>query len=56
MYNNFGRLGFSVGKEAEKGGRESLKDKLSQMKAKTDQQKKAPEPDRAKTKSKAECL
>ena len=47
---------FSVGKEAEKGGRESLKDKLSQMKAKTDQQKKAPEPDRAKTKSKAECL
>ena len=45
-----------VGKEAEKGGRASLKDKLSQMKAKTDQQKKAPEPDRAKTKSKAECL
>ena len=47
---------FDTKKEAEKGGRESLKDKLSQMKAKTDQQKKAPEPDRAKTKSKAECL
>ena len=47
---------FSVGKEAEKGGRESLKDKLSQMKAKTDQQKKTLEPDKAKTKSKAECL
>ena len=47
---------FDVGKEAEKGGRESLKDKLSQMKAKTGQQKKAPELDKAKTKSKAECL
>ena len=47
---------FDVGKEAEKGGRESLKDKLSQMKAKTVQQKKAPELDKAKTKSKAECL
>ena len=47
---------FNAGKEAEKGGRASLKDKLSQMKAKTDQQKKAPEPDKAKTKSKAECL
>ena len=47
---------FSVGKEAEKGSRASLKDKLSQMKAKTDQQKKVPEPDKAKTKSKAECL
>ena len=47
---------FDVGKEAEKGGRESLKDKLSQMKAKSGQQKKAPELDKAKTKSKAECL
>ncbi len=47
---------FDTKKEAEKGGRESLKDKLSQMKAKTGQQKKAPEPDKAKTKSKAECL
>ena len=47
---------FNAGKEAEKGGRASLKDKLSQMKAKTDQQKKVPEPDKAKTKSKAECL
>ena len=47
---------FNAEKEAEKGGRASLKDKLSQMKAKTDQQKKAPEPDKAKTKSKAECL
>lgn len=47
---------FDVGKEAEKGGRESLKDKLSQMKAKTGQQKKVPELDKAKTKSKAECL
>ena len=47
---------FNAGKEAEKGGRESLKDKLSQMKAKTDQQKKTLEPDKAKTKSKAECL
>ena len=35
---------FNAGKEAEKGCRASLKDKLSQMKAKTDQQKKAPEP------------
>ena len=47
---------FDVGKEAEKGGRESLKDKLSQMKAKTGQQKKATELNKAKTKSKAECL
>ncbi len=45
---------FDVGKEAEKGSRASIKDKLSQMKAKADQQKKAPEPDKAK--SKAECL
>lgn len=47
---------FDTGKEAEKGGRVSVKDKLSQMKAKADQQKKAPEPDKAKTKSKEECL
>ena len=47
---------FAAGKEAEKGDRASLKDKLSQMKAKTDQQKKAPEPDKAKAQSKAECL
>ena len=47
---------FDAGKEAETGGRASLKDKLSQMKAKADQQKKAPEPDKAKTQSKAECL
>ena len=47
---------FYVGKEVEKGGRDSLKDKLSQMKAKTDQQKKAPEPDKAKVQRTAECL
>lgn len=40
---------FNVEKEAEKGGRSSVKDKLSQMKAKVEQQSKAP-------KSKAECL
>ena len=45
-----------AGKEAEKGGRVSVKDKLSQMKEKAGQQKKAPEPDRAKTKSVAACL
>lgn len=45
---------FTVEKEVEKGGRSSVKDKLSQMKAKADQQKKAP--DRAATKSRAECL
>ena len=45
-----------VGKEAEKGGRVSVKDKLSQMKSKADQQKKAPEPDKEKPKSKEECL
>ncbi len=43
-----------AGKEAEKGGRVSVKDKLSQMKEKAGQQKKAPEPD--KVKSKEECL
>ena len=43
-----------AGKEAEKGGRVSVKDKLSQMKEKAGQQKKAPEPDKAK--SKEECL
>ena len=45
-----------AGKEAEKGGRVSVKDKLSQMKEKVGQQKKAPEPDKAKTKSKEESL
>ena len=45
-----------AGKEAEKGGRVSVKDKLSQMKEKAGQQKKAPEPDKAKTKSKEESL
>ncbi|GFH89470.1 hypothetical protein IMSAGC002_00715 [Lachnospiraceae bacterium] len=43
-----------AGKEAEKGGRVSVRDKLSQMKEKAGQQKKAPEPD--KVKSKEECL
>ncbi|MCM1126640.1 MAG: hypothetical protein NC429_09220 [Lachnospiraceae bacterium] len=47
---------FSAGKEAEKGGRVSAKDKLSEMKAKADQQKKVPEPDKPKAKSKEECL
>ena len=47
---------FSVSKEAEKGGRVSVKEKLSEMKAKADQHKKAPEPDKAKAKSKEECL
>lgn len=47
---------FSAGKEAEKGGRVSVKDKLSEMKAKADQQKKAPEPDKPKAKGKEECL
>ncbi|NBH36524.1 hypothetical protein D3Z58_24180 [Clostridiaceae bacterium] len=47
---------FNAGKEAEKGGRVSVKEKLSEMKAKADQQKKAPEPDKAKAKGKEECL
>jgi hypothetical protein len=47
---------FTVAKEAEKGGRSSVKDKLSQMKAKTEQQKKAPEPDKAAAKKKEVCL
>ena len=42
----------NAGREAEKGGRASIKDKLVQMKAQADQQKKAPEPDMAKTKGK----
>ena len=45
---------FTVEKEVEKGGRSSVKDKLSQMKAKVGQQGKAP--DKAAAKSKAECL
>lgn len=47
---------FNAGKQAEKSGRVSVKEKLSEMKAKSDQQKKAPEPDKAKAKSKEECL
>lgn len=47
---------FNVGKQAEKSGRVSVKEKLSEMKAKSDQQKKAAEPDKAKAKSKEECL
>ncbi len=45
---------FTVEKEVEKGGRSSVKDKLSQMKAKVGQQGKAL--DKAAAKSKAECL
>ena len=45
-----------AGKETEKGGRESVKDKLTQMKAKAAQQKKEPEPDKMKSKSKEESL
>lgn len=45
---------FNASKEAEKGERVSVKEKLSEMKAKADQQKKAPEADKAK--SKEECL
>ncbi len=45
---------FTVEKETEKGGRSSVKDKLSQMKVKANRQKKAP--DKAAAKSKAECL
>ena len=45
-----------AGKEAEKGGRVSVKDKLSQMKEKAGQRKKVPEPDKAKAKSKEESL
>ena len=44
-----------AGKEAEKGGRVSVKDKLSQMKEKAGQ-KKVPEQDKAKAKSKEESL
>lgn len=47
---------FDASKEAEKGGRVSVKEKLSEMKAKADQHKKAPEPDKAKAKSKEKCL
>lgn len=45
---------FTIEKEAEKGGRTSVKDRLSQMKVKAEQQKKAP--DKVATKSKAKCL
>lgn len=47
-------VGLDTGKEADKGARVSVKEKLSQMKAKSEQQKK--EPDKQKVKSKAECL
>ena len=47
---------FTVEKEVEKGGRSSVKDKLSQMKAKVEQQSKAPEPDKAAAKNKEVCL
>ncbi|MBD5532854.1 MAG: hypothetical protein HDQ98_11785 [Lachnospiraceae bacterium] len=45
----------NTAKEAEKGGRTSLKDKLSQMKEKAGQQNR-PEPDKEKGKNRAECL
>ena len=48
-------VNLDAGKEAEKGGRVSVKDKLSQMKEKAGQRK-VPEPDKAKPKSKEECL
>lgn len=56
-FEKLDRLSSSLdaGKEVEKGGRVSVKDKLSQMKEKAGQ-KKAPEQDKAKTKSKEECL
>jgi len=47
---------FTVEKETEKGGRSSVKDKLSQMKAKTKQQKKVPEMDKTEAKKKEVCL
>ena len=46
--------GLSAGKDAEKGARVSVKEKLSQMRAKSEQMKK--EPDKQKNKSKEECL
>ena len=57
-FEKLNRLSESLdaGKEAEKGGRVSVKDKLSQMKEKAGQQKKAPEPDKAKGKNKEESL
>lgn len=56
-FEKLDRLSVSLdaGKEAEKGGRVSVKDKLSQMKEKAGQRK-VPEPDKAKPKSKEECL
>ncbi|MEZ3516094.1 MAG: hypothetical protein K1W37_12775 [Lachnospiraceae bacterium] len=41
---------------AGESGRLSVKDKLSQMKAKVEQQSKAPEPDKAAAKNKEVCL
>lgn len=46
--------GLYIGKEAEKGARVSIKEKLSQMKSKSEQTKK--EPDMAKNKSKEASL
>ena len=46
----------TVEKETEKGGCSSVKDKLSQMKAKTKQQKKVPEMDKTEAKKKEVCL
>ena len=43
----------SAGKDVEKGTRVSVKEKLSQMKAKSQQQK---APEKPKAKSKEECL
>ena len=56
-FEKLDRLSVSLdaGKEAEKGGRVSVKDKLSQMKEKAGQRK-VPEPDKVKPKSKEECL
>lgn len=46
----------NIGKEVEKDGRTSIKDKLAQMKEKAGQRRKAPEPEKAARKKKEECL
>lgn len=58
VFEKLNRLSESLdaGEGAEKSERVSVKDKLSQMKTKAEQQKKAPEPDKAKAKNKEECL
>lgn len=43
-------------KEEEKEEKQSVKEKLSEMQAKVDEQKKEPEPDKEKAKGKEECL